>query len=88
MRRTCGEQNYVRTNYREVALACGLPQNPLAPIAEDGVAQSLRSHERDLSGISRSSQHANAYERMVVSPSATEDLLKFLLGFDGLHARR
>lgn len=88
MCRSCGEQYYVHTNYREVALACGLPQNPLAPIAEDSITQSLRSYKRDSSSILRPAQHAYAYERMVVSPSASEDLLKFLPGFDGLHARR
>ena len=80
------EEDHVVPVDGKAALARGFPQNPLAAIPIDGVSQPLRRDEGDPCGVALVElSHSNAQERIVEPLPAREDLLKFTLGFDGLH---
>ena len=80
------EEDHVVPVDGQTALASGFPQNPLAAIPIDGVSQPLRRDKGDPFGAAHVVlSHSNAQERVVEPLPAREDLLKFTLGFDGLH---
>lgn len=86
MRGSGGKQYYVCARGGKPALARGLTQHPLAPIAEHGVTQPLCGNEGHpaLGGlIATKNGHPN--QRMTVPSSAREDLLKLFSRLDGLH---
>lgn len=80
------EEDHVVAVQGQPALAGSLSQDPLAAVPEDGVSQPLRRDEGDPCGVALVElSHSNAQERIVEPLPAREDLLKFTLGFDGLH---
>lgn len=79
----------VRSFHGHTARARRLPQYPLASIAKNGVTQTLCRDEGDFTGSIRNplvnAKYGHPHERVTVPSSAREDLLKLLLGLDGLH---
>ena len=67
---------------------CGRSEHPLAPVAKDGVAEPFGGDERDPPCLVVSPlEHSDSHEGVVDPLTPGEDLLKVLLGFDGLHGR-
>lgn len=85
MRRRGREENDVVPLDRKIHGARRLPQNPLAPVAKDGVAQALCRHERDPPRRVPRGEHADAEEGVVESPPPREDPLEVTSGLDGPH---
>lgn len=86
MRALGREENHVVAFQRKPALTGGFTQHALATVPIDGVTKPLRRDEGDpwrvaLVKLSQS----NAQEGVVQPLPTREDLLKFTLGFDGLH---
>ena len=79
----------MRSFHGHIARARRLPQYPLASIAKNGVTQTLCRDEGDFAGFVRhtlvNAKYGHPHERVTVPSSAREDLLKLLLGLDGLH---
>lgn len=80
------EKNHVVAVQRQPTLARSFAKHTLATVAKDGVTKPLRRDEGDprRAALVKLSQ-SNAQEGVVEPLPAREDLLKFTLGFDGLH---
>ena len=89
MRSAGRKEQHTSSFHGHAARPRGLPQYPLAPVAKDRIAQTLRGHKGNLASIIRqalvNAKYGHPHERVTVSSSAREDLLKLLLGLDGLH---
>ena len=73
---------------RKLTGKCGCPEHPLAPVAEDCVSQPLGGYERNPPFlVVPPLEHGDSHEGMVDPLTPGEDLLKVLLGFDGLHGK-
>lgn len=81
-----GEENHIIAIYRKFTGPSSCAKNPLAPVPEDGITKPFRRNEGNACTVAFVYRCCtNSQERTVQPLSMRKDLLKFLLGFDGLH---
>lgn len=84
----CGsrEENHLISTERKACLPCRGAKHALAPVATHGVAKPLGGNESNAAPPTfLDGAHGEPHETMVEPLTALKDLLKILLGLDGLH---